>query len=75
MKDKIRAYQHAPIGVLAGWLLFVNGFAGLALVIGFLGYEALQDFRKIDHSYKDVIGFLWALGITIAIFAIIIELL
>lgn len=36
---------------------------GSLFFLGALIYEAFNDFRKVDHSYKDVIGIVWGYGI------------
>ena len=61
--ELIRAAMHFPVGVLAVLIMaFVNppnlGIAiGLLGALAFLVYEIMQDWRKHDKSYKDVIGF------------------
>lgn len=64
--DQKRYWMHAPLGLLTAYL-YLFPPAGLAATIGFLGYEAIQDWRKIDHSYKDVIGWLQWLLVGLAV--------
>lgn len=69
--DWERLGLHFPWGMLAGWPLFWPVFwpnwgclilgataATLSLFI-ITGYEAFNDWRKGDHSYKDVLGIAW----------------
>ena len=63
-KEWFRFWLHFPIGVLCGLLLiwFVTVYLGIILSIAFLVYEIMNDWRKGDKSYKDVVGFVWGLG-------------
>jgi hypothetical protein len=58
--DWERLGMHAPWGALAGVLYFQVGEPyGIAAVALMIGYEAFNDWRKMDKSYKDVIGIVW----------------
>ena len=52
-----RFLMHFPIGVLTGVVFNYDGYLALGLLFGFCFYEFIQDWRKRDNSYKDVIGF------------------
>ena len=56
-KDTIRWAIHFLIGAIVAYaILEIDGFFGLAILICFLAYEALEDLRIKDHSFKDVFG-------------------
>ena len=70
MDKFIRAVMHIPVGlgvvaiiclpILLGFpssLSFAFIVLGLFAGLSFLVYEVLQDWRKGDKSFKDVIGF------------------
>ncbi len=54
---KYRNAFHYVAGGIAGWIGFDYPILALALVITFLIYETLNDWRKVDHSYHDVLEF------------------
>ena len=56
-KDWIRFWLHYPVGVLGCLLTLWNPAVGVTLTIVFLVYEAMNDWRKKDNSYKDIYGF------------------
>lgn len=63
-KDEfIRALLHFPVGLMAILImayvkpLLVGVSIGCLGGFSFLVYEAMNDWRKEDWSYKDVIGF------------------
>ncbi len=62
--DQRRFWGHFPLGLLNG-LLYVFPPAGLGLTGAFLAYEYIQEWRKEDWSFKDVIG--WLVGLTIGL--------
>ena len=71
-KDEIiRFIQHFPVGLFAAWLTLKMPIVGIMFFIGFLFYQAIQDWRKVDWSYKDVIGFVCGYGTLPTIFYII----
>ena len=75
--DWERLWMHTPWGGLGAWMTFgcplpflipinptlVSIVIGSLFFLGALGYEAFNDWRKVDHSYKDVIGIVWGYGI------------
>ncbi len=61
-----RAVLHIPVGFLIG-LLFPLSFP---LLITFLVYEYLEDWRTSDHAWKDLFGAL--VGITLGMITLII---
>ncbi len=69
-----RFWMHFPIGVLAAVGTFLEPAWGITLFAGFLAYEFIQEWRKKDHSYKDVIGTLVAYGLTGALWLLIREI-
>ena len=62
MKDFIRGLMHFPVGLFAAWLICVTPLVGVLFAVGFMFYEALEDWRIDDLSYKDMFGFLIGLG-------------
>lgn len=64
--DIIRAGIHFPVGILGAWLVMDGDggirICGILFVLSFLFYEAIQEWRKVDWSFKDVIGFLIGLA-------------
>ena len=72
-KDFRRAAIHFPVGIIDAVIFqFIGQFAGVTF--GFLfvfGYEALEDWRIQDRSYKDVLGFLWGLAIGLIVITIL----
>ncbi len=63
-KDEIiRAFLHLPVGLLNAWFFSFNEMLGLGMVITFLCYEAMNDWRKKDWSYKDIFGYAFGLGL------------
>ncbi len=58
----IRALLHLPVGLMNAWFFSFNEMLGLAMVITFLCYEAMNDWRKVDWSYKDIFGYAIGLG-------------
>lgn len=66
MRDWLRLLWHIPVGMLGvaimGWavlyktVFIVNIVVGVVFLASFLVYEIMQDWRKGDKSFKDVIG-------------------
>ena len=61
--DLLRALLHFPVGLFVAWLISWNTGQGVMLGVAFLMYELLNDWRKVDSSYKDVLGYVWGLAI------------
>lgn len=60
--DLIRWAIHLPIGaIIAHMILCVNPVLGAFVAVYFLAYEALEDWRVHDRSFKDVFGSLIAM--------------
>jgi len=57
--DWVRLLMHLPWGILGVLLITVNAPAGVICCLGTLAYEAFNDWRKHDESYKDVLGIVW----------------
>lgn len=57
--DWKRLLIHLPWGVMAAALFIPNALLGFTAFWGMLGYEAFNDWRKGDKSYKDVLGIVW----------------
>ena len=57
-----RLWGHVPVGLVNVAFYIINPLWGLGFTIGFLAYEFIQEWRKVDHSHKDVIGWLWGMG-------------
>jgi len=60
--DWIRFWLHVPVGIICAGLMFFMPWHGAFLTVGFLAYEAMNDWRKKDSSYKDIFGFLFGFG-------------
>jgi hypothetical protein len=60
-EDWIRCLQHIPWGLLAVGLFLYHPLLGAAACFMELGYEAFNDWRKADNSYKDVLGIVWGI--------------
>ena len=56
------AFHYVAGGITAG-VSFSNPVFGLTLALTFLTYEAMQDWRKGDKSFHDILEFLIALFI------------
>lgn len=54
---------HVPGGLLGAALLWLNGPMGVTFNLGFLAYEFAQDWRIVDHGFKDILGHVVGLGI------------
>jgi hypothetical protein len=62
-QDWIRFWLHFFIGLVCAWLVFDKMAHGIILSFAFLAYEAFEDWRINDLSFKDVLGFLWGFGV------------
>ena len=62
--DWLRLAMHLPVGLFPIWVYSWEKPLGLTLLAAVLIYEAFNDWRKCDMSYKDVLGIVWgaALG-------------
>ena len=72
-EDWFRLWIHVPWGILAVGLFIVNPLLGFTACMGTLIYEAFDDWRKQDYSYKDVLGLVW--GFIIGGYALLILLI
>ena len=63
-EDWVRLGQHIPVGLFPLWVYSWDKLLGIVLLAIFIIYEAFNDWRKHDKSYKDVLGISWgaALG-------------
>ena len=57
--DWIRLWMHVPWGILGALLFIPNPLLGLTACLSMFVYEAFNDWRKKDESYKDVLGIVW----------------
>lgn len=69
-EDWKRCLIHIPWGLLASGLIILHPLVGISVFAGEIGYEAFNDWRKKDHSYKDVLGIVW--GFLIGSYALMI---
>jgi len=69
-EDWLRLWMHVPWGLLAVGLFVFHPLLGATACFMELGYEILNDWRKKDESWKDVIGICW--GILIGGYALLI---
>lgn len=67
-----RFWMHFPLGLLAAFFLVVIPATGIIFAASFLAYEIIQDWRKHDSSYKDVIGYLVGMAVGGGIASIIV---
>ena len=58
---KYRNAFHYVAGGITAWLGFDFPILALTLALTFLIYQAMNDWRKVDHSYHDILEFLVAL--------------
>ena len=68
--DWRRLWMHFPWGALAAFVYTQDPVAGLAILASEFIYEAFNDWRKKDWSYKDVLGIVWGFMIPITIWRI-----
>jgi len=54
--DFLRFWLHFPIGAGGACLVFLEPTVGIIFNLYFIVYEAFNDWRKKDQSYKDIIG-------------------
>ena len=69
-EDWKRLLMHIPWGLLAVILFLYHPLLGATACLSTFIYEAFNDWRKHDESYKDVLGIVW--GILIGGYAILI---
>ncbi len=62
---KYRNVFHYIAGGITAWISMTNPVLGLTLALTFLVYEIMNDWRKGDHSYHDVLEFLIALFVVV----------
>jgi len=58
---KYRNIFHYIAGGITAWSAFVVPMLALCLCLSFLIYEVMNDWRKNDNSFKDVLE--WDIGI------------
>jgi hypothetical protein len=62
MNNNVRAIIHAPVGLFVAMLVNWEPVTAVLLGVAFLSYEVMNDWRKHDDSYHDVLGYVWGLG-------------
>ncbi len=62
---KYRNFIHYIAGGITAWISMTIPVLGLTLALTFLIYEIMNDWRKKDHSYHDVLEFLIALFVVV----------
>jgi len=67
----MRLALHFPIGMVGAVLTLWHPPSGIMLMVYFICYEVLNDWRKKDSSYKDVIGGALGFGLTSLILFVI----
>ena len=55
--DPARFWMHVPVGAGCALVVLVSVPVAIMCFVGFLAYQALEDWRIGDHSYIDVSGF------------------
>ena len=68
--DWVRLAIHLPWGLIPAGVTFYHPLGGSLILASTFVYEAFNDWRKKDESYKDVLGICW--GYIIGIIAGII---
>jgi len=82
----LRLLLHLPHGMIAGWIIFgcpipfllsimptlVYALIGIAVYLGFIIRQAMQDYGEEHGSWNDVIGIVWSFA-GIAALLIIME--
>ena len=58
-EDWVRLALHLPWGLMGAALLIPSVWIGISATTFMLAYEAFNDWRKRDASYKDVLGIVW----------------
>ena len=58
-EDWLRLGLHLPWGMLGAALLLYDIRVGIFATVSMFIYEAFNDWRKHDKSYKDVLGIVW----------------
>lgn len=58
-QDWVRLAIHLPWGLLAAALFLAHPALGITALSSSLVYEAFNDWRKQDESFKDVLGIVW----------------
>lgn len=58
-EDWKRLWMHFPIGAIAALVQLVDVVTGLTILALTITYEAFNDWRKHDESYKDILGIVW----------------
>ena len=56
-----RLLIHTPWGLLAIGLYLLDPLIAAVACLMELGYEFINDWRKHDKSYKDVVGIVWGI--------------
>lgn len=88
-EEWVRLLIHLPHGAIAGWIIFgcplpslipieptlPLAIAGCCAFLGFIFRQIIQDWRKKDNSWKDVIGIVWGFAGMTALLTILWRLL
>ena len=59
----MRLWMHFPIGGISALAYMKDPLLGLSILASTFVYEVMNDWRKEDQSYKDVLGIVWGFGI------------
>ena len=70
-QDWKRLGMHFPIGAIARLVQLSDPISGLTILGLTVTYEAFNDWRKMDKSYKDVLGIVWGYGMTACLIALL----
>lgn len=88
-EEWVRLLIHLPHGMIAGWIIFgcpipfllsiepsvFLSVTGGLVFLGFIIRQAMQDWRKKDKSWKDVMGIVWGFAGMTALLTILWRLL
>ena len=69
--DDKRFWMHIPVGIIAVLTIIVSPVAAVMLLVTFLVYQVMEDWKIGDHSYIDINGFMAGIFAGIAILAIV----
>ena len=58
-EDWVRLALHLPWGLIGAFIQAWRPDFGITAIALMIGYEAFNDWRKEDASYKDVLGIVW----------------
>ena len=64
--DIIRALLHLPVGVVTVISVSTHWVIPLCFSLGFIVYELNEDMHLTDKAYKDIMGWLVGIGLSVS---------